>query len=364
MMILAFIISTLLSLVLTFYALKIAKRYSLAMQQPRERDLHKKPISRLGGAAVVLSFLLVIIGYAIFASKSATDLGFPFAIFSLSIDKRLLGIILAVIFVSAVMLYDDFKGVPAYLKFATQVVTALILILTGVGITYLNNPFGLVIPLDTISYPVQIGTNIFHFVFWADLLLIGWVLLMTNATNFIDGLDGLSGSLSFVAAVILAILSFQMGQTAVAVLASVFAGAIFGFLFFNLPNAKIFLGDTGSMFLGLILAVLTFISGGKLATVFLVFAIAIIDAIYVIVKRLIRGKNPFTSADQTHLHHRFLRAGLSKSATLFVIILFSLAFGLSALYLEPKLKLITLGILTILTLVMFISLDLKNKIRE
>lgn len=334
------------------------------MQAPRERDLHQKPISRLGGLAVVLSFLFVIIGYAIFASKSATDLGFPFAIFSLSIDKRLLGIILAVIIMSAVMLYDDFKGVPAYLKFTTQIVTALILILTGVGITYLNNPFGLVIPLDTISYPIQIGANVFHFVFWADLLLIGWVLLLTNATNFIDGLDGLSGSLSFVAAVILAILSFQMGQTAAAILASIFAGAVFGFLFFNLPPAKIFLGDTGSMFLGLILAVLTFISGGKLATVFLVFAIAIIDAIYVIAKRLIRGKNPFTSADQTHLHHRFLRAGLSQSTTLFIIILFSLAFGLSALYLEPKLKLITLGILTILTLIMFVSLDFKNKNKE
>ena len=192
-------------------------------------------------------------------------------------------------------------------------------------------------------------------------MIIVWVLLLTNATNFIDGLDGLAGSLSFVAAAILSLMSFQMGQNATGTLAAVFAGSIFGFLFFNLPPAKIFLGDTGSMFLGLILATLTFITGGKLATVFMVFALVIIDAIYVIAKRLLKGQNPLTTADQTHLHHRFIKAGLSHQSALSIIILFSLAFGLSALFLEPKTKLITLGILTVLTLLMFISLDLKNK---
>ncbi len=359
-MIAAFLISAILSLILTYFSYRLTSKYKLAMQTPRERDLHSKPISRLGGVAIVLSFLLVMIEYAIFARKDVTDFGFPYSILGLSIDKRLLGMLIATIFISVVMLLDDLKGLPAYIKLLSQIAAALILIITGVGITYLNNPFGLTINLNTISWPVQIGTNIFHFVLWADLLFIAWVLLLTNATNFIDGLDGLAGSLSLTAAVILAIMSFQMGQTATATLALVFAGAIFGFLFFNLPPAKIFLGDTGSMFLGLILATLTFITGGKLATVFLVFALVIIDALYVIAKRLIRGKNPFTTSDQTHLHHRFLKAGLSQQSTLLIVILFSLAFGLSALYLEPKIKLITLVALSVLTVIMFVSLDLKG----
>ncbi len=358
---LPFIIAAVLSLILTYFSYRLTTKYKLAMQAPRERDLHTKPVSRLGGLAIVVSFLLVMIGYAVFAGRSVTGFGFPYSFFGISIDKRLLGMLIATIFLGAVMLYDDLKGLPAYVKLLSQIAAALILILTGVGITYLNNPFGLAINLDTIAYPVKIGANIFHFVLWADLLFIAWVLLLTNATNFIDGLDGLAGSLSLTAAIILAIMSFQMGQVATGTLAMVFAGAIFGFLFFNLPPAKIFLGDTGSMFLGLTLATLTFITGGKLATVFLVFSLVIIDAIYVIAKRLLRGQNPFTTADQTHLHHRFLKAGLSQQATLLIVILFSLAFGLSALYLEPKTKLITLAGLVILTILMFISLDQKAK---
>lgn len=358
---LPFIISAVLSALLTYFSYRLATKHKLAMQKPRARDLHTKPISRLGGIAIVVSFLLVMIGFALFAQKSITDFGFPYEIFGFSIDKRLLGMLLASIFLSVVMLFDDLRGLPAYLKFLSQIAAALILILTGVGITYLNNPFGLAINLDTISLPVRIGTDVFHFVLWADLLFIAWVILLTNATNFIDGLDGLAGSLTLTASVILAIMSFQMGQGATATLALVFAGAIFGFLFFNLPPAKIFLGDTGSMFLGLILATLTFITGGKLATVFLVFSLVIIDAIYVIAKRLLKRQNPFTTSDQSHLHHRFIKAGLSQQATLLIVILFSLAFGLSALYLEPKLKIVSLVALSVLTVLMFISLDSKAK---
>lgn len=342
--------------------LRLAQRNRWALQAPRERDLHKKPISRLGGVAVVVTFLLMVLIFKAILPKIDSDFGFPFAFWGLSFDKRLLGIIISTIFLSIIMLFDDLKGLPAYTKLVSQIVAALILVAAGVGITYLNNPFGLTIRLDSIAWPITIGAAVYHIVFWADLLFIAWVLLLTNATNFIDGLDGLAGSLAFVAAVVLGVMSLQMGQTSTAILSSVFAGSILGFLFFNFPPAQIFLGDTGSMFLGLMLAVLSFITGGKLATVFFVFALVIIDAIYVIVKRLVRRQNPFTTADQTHLHHRFLKAGFSSQGALSTIIVFSLAFGLSALYLGPKAKLITIAILTVLTVVMFVILDLrKNK---
>ena len=356
-----FLITTAVSVGVCYLVLRLAQKYKLALQTPRERDIHTKPISRLGGVAVVITFLLMVLIFKAVLPKIDSDFGFPFSFLGLSFDKRLLGIVISTLFLSIVMLKDDLKGLRAYTKLGSQIIAALILIAAGVGITYLNNPFGLTIRLDSLAWPITVGADVYHIVFWADLLFIVWVLLLTNATNFIDGLDGLAGSLSFVAAVVLGVMSLQMGQISTAILSSIFAGAILGFLFFNLPPAKIFLGDTGSMFLGLMLAVLSFITGGKLATVFFVFALVIIDAIYVIVKRLVRRQNPFTTADQTHLHHRFLKAGFSNQGALSTIIAFSLAFGLSALYLEPKTKLITIAALTILTIAMFIVLDLRQK---
>jgi len=356
------------SVILSFSLVLLIKSYSLknkvGLQIPRDRDIHKTPTSRLGGVAVVTSFLIVMILIAAFAPKSASDLGFPYAIFGISIDKRLLGIILATVLMSAVMFRDDIKGVAAYKKLATQIGVALLLILTGVGITYLNNPFGLVINLDTVRIPVSLGTSVFHIVLWADLFFIVWVVLLTNATNFIDGLDGLAPSLSFIAGIILTVLSLKEGQLATALLAAVFTGTILGFLPFNLPKAKIFLGDTGSMFLGLMLAVLTVISGGKLATVLLVFGLVIIDALYVISKRLIQGKNPLTSPDQSHLHHRFLRAGFTPTLSLIIITMLSLSFGLAGLLTAGKAKIILILILALFSIILFVSLDMAGKKRR
>jgi UDP-GlcNAc:undecaprenyl-phosphate GlcNAc-1-phosphate transferase len=250
-----------------------------------------------------------------------------------------------------------------------QIFAGLILIAAGVGITYLNNPFGNTIYLDAVKWPIKIGADVYHIVFWADLLLIIWVGLIMNATNFIDGLDGLAGGLSFISAIILVIISLLVGQHATALLAAVFAGAIGGFLLLNLPlypaglgggAAKMFLGDVGSMFLGLMLAVLTLISGGKLATLLLVFGLVILDALYVIAKRVIRGKNPMTSPDQTHIHHRFLRAGISATSALIILLSFSVIFGLIGLFFVGKLKIILIAVMAVISLVMFVLLDIRN----
>lgn len=357
----------LLAAILSFSLAICLRQYSLknkiGLQSPREnRDIHKTATSRLGGIAIILSFLIIMIALvAIYRDKGLADFGFPFKILGISIDKRLLGIILATIFLSLVMLRDDIKGVAPYWKLLSQIGAALLLILTGVGITYLNNPFGLTILLDSVKIPIQLGANIFHFIFWTDLFLIFWVVLLTNATNFIDGLDGLASSLSAVAAIILVFLSLKQGQEATALMAAVFAGAIIGILPLNLPRAKIFLGDTGSMFLGLMLAVLTVISGGKLATVLLVFGLVIIDALYVVTKRLIRGKNPLTTPDQSHLHHRFLRAGFTPAMSLISITLLSLSFGLAGLLSGSKLKIILIVALILFSIFMFVLLDLAGK---
>jgi len=332
----------------------------VALQAPRARDLHTKLVSRIGGVAIVASFLLIILMIRLIAPSWASDFGFPFAFLGISFDKRLLGIILAVLLLSAVMFKDDLRGVSPYLKLAAQIGAALILIGAGVGLTYLNNPFGLTIYLDQIMIPLKIGADIYHLVFWADLFFLLWVVLLTNATNFIDGLDGLASSLALITGVILTLLAVKIGQPATALLSAVFASAVAGFLPYNLPPAKVFLGDTGSMFIGLMLAVLTVISGGKLATILLVFGLVILDALYVIVTRLIRRQNPLTHPDQTHLHHRFLAAGFTARQTLLIITTISLLFGLAGLLTGGQLKIILVVALAVVCLALFIYLDLKK----
>jgi UDP-GlcNAc:undecaprenyl-phosphate GlcNAc-1-phosphate transferase len=259
------------------------------------------------------------------------------------------------------MFKDDLKGAPAIWKFLAQVVAGLILVFAGIGIVSLNNPFGNTIFLDSVKWPVKIGADTYHIVFWADLLLIVWTGLLMNATNFIDGLDGLAGGLGFIAAIVLSFVSFREHQAATGLMAAVFAGSIGGFLLLNVPPAKIFLGDVGSMFIGLMLAVLTFISGGKLATLLLVFGLVILDALYVVIKRIIKGKNPMTTPDQTHIHHRFLRAGLSATSTLILLLGFSVIFGLIGLIFVGRIKLILLIVMAVISVGMFVLTDLKGR---
>lgn len=367
-MLLFALIALALSVAFSFYLRKLSLEKKVAISVPRERDVHQSPTPRLGGLAIVASTLITLILLAFFASDQYRNFGFPFALGGISIDKRLLGIIVASIVLGAVMLRDDIKGLGASWKLICQIFVALILISAGIGVTYLNNPFGMTIRLDQVALPVEIFDTTYRVIIFADLFFVLWTILLTNATNFIDGLDGLATTLSIIAGATISVISFSMNDFATATLALVWVGAMLGFLPFNLPlgksEAKMFLGDTGSQFLGLMLAILTVISGGKLATVLLVFGIVILDALYVIAKRIIRKQNPFTTADTTHLHHRFLKAGFSKTATLLIISTISACFGFSALIFEDELKILMIGVLAVLSLALFIVLDLKIKKQE
>lgn len=357
------VIAAIASSIGSFAFFRWSQKTGLGQQKPRLRDAHKKPTARIGGFGIVGTFLILMVAVIIlFGDRSWGDFGFPYKIISVAADKRLLGILLATIVLSIIMVYDDLKGASAVSKLFFQLVSAVILIFSGIGLVYLNNPFGNTIYLDAVKIPLQIGASTYHLVAWADLFFVLWVLMLTNATNFIDGLDGLAATLSLISISIIGILSYSMGQMSTALMCTILSGAIIGFLPLNLPiggHARMFLGDTGAMFLGLMLAILTVISGGKLATVLLVFGLAILDALYVIAKRLIRGKNPLTTADQSHLHHRFIRAGFSKLSTLGIITGFSLLFGLSGLMFTGRIKIYLLIALVAGAFIMFYSLDRK-----
>jgi len=358
------LISAVFTYLATYLVSYLAKKHSL-YPKVRDRDVHSAPVPRIGGVAVIIGFVLtMILLVIIYGDKGLVDFGFPYKILGVSIDKRLLGILIATIILGVIMLIDDVKSLKPWTKLSGQILAGIVLALAGIGANYINNPFGNTIYLDAVKIPIALGSSIYHVVFWADLLLIAWVVILTNATNFIDGIDGLASSLSLIAGAIIIAISLKFSQPSMAILAAAFSGAIIGFLPLNLPPAKMFLGDSGSMFLGLMLAVLTVISGGKFATLLLVFGLVILDAVYVIFKRLIQGKNPFTSADQTHLHHRLIKAGFSKTWALLTIVFTSTLFGVLAVTLEGRVKLITIAVLALLSLVSFVILDLSTQTRK
>ncbi len=356
------------SFLFTFLLIGLGKKYHLATPI-RKRDSHAAPIPRLGGVAMVLSFLLAIGAVQFFNPHFFDAFGFPFAIFHYSIDKRLLAITLSVVVLSIVMIVDDLHGLRAYYKLAAQIVVSLIIIAGGIQIRYLNNPFGgKTIYLNQIILPVTIAGTTYHLLIIADLLAIIWLVMLMNVLNWIDGIDGLAGTIGAIALTVLGVLSLAVpvNQPATALIAFIGMASVLGFLIMNFPPAKIFMGDTGSMFLGFLIGVLSLVAGAKLATTGVVLAIPIIDAFLVIIARVIKKQNPFTHPDRSHLHHRFLLAGFSSRQTLLILGGISALFGFSALQNSGsgkiRLFLLAVGLMAVL-LVILVSMS-KRHIRD
>lgn len=358
----AIIISFLLSAFGTYFAYSWARKKRLFMPKVRGRDIHKSPVPRVGGLVMVAVFTVVILILNSIDHTLFSSLKFPFAIFGASIDKRLLGVLLGGVVLAVVMAFDDYKGLKPWQKLLGQVAVWAIVIATGIGLTYLNNPFGLEYNLTIFSTPVTIGAALYHIVWVADIILLFWLVGMMNAVNFIDGADGLAAGIGVIGFSVIGVLSLMphLEQPAVATLSFIAAAVTLGCLLFNFYPAKVFLGDVGAMWIGYMLAVLSVISGGKLATLFLVLAVVILDALVVAIFRLIKGKNPLTTADQSHIHHRFMKAGLSMPAAVIAIWLLSATFGVLALLTEGQSKWLFVGILSIATLVFLLLIRRKK----
>lgn len=284
----------------------------LAMGQPRERDVHIKPIPRLGGLAVTVSFLISVAVVSLVVPGSL-----DFVIQSiLGVDANLFGIVAGVILLLIVGIVDDVRGLNPWIKLGFHVAAGAILASSGVLIQHLTNPFG---------GQILLGTGAFLFV-------VAWVVFVINAVNWLDGLDGLASGISLIATVILYFLAVRpdVNQLSMSVLAIILGGALLGFLPFNFWPAKIFLGDSGSQVLGFLLATFAIISGGKLATAVLILGVPLLDTVWVIGRRLVAGQ-PIYKADRLHLHHRLLLVGLSQRQAVMSLYAMSAAFGLIAL---------------------------------
>ncbi|MEL6341919.1 MAG: MraY family glycosyltransferase [Myxococcota bacterium] len=309
--IIAFAISLLASVILTRFIRDLALRFSLVDAPAGGRKIHRRPIPRLGGIAIIIAFALPLIGLAVWDNRLSTQL---FA------EHDLLWALVAgggVIFATGI--YDDIRGMRSLIKLVAQIAAGLLVFAAGVRIEAISVPFLSPVQLDLfVSLP----------------LTLFWIVLVTNAVNLIDGMDGLAGGVAVLAGGTLMIMSGIEGNTLAALLLCCLVGATLGFLVYNVNPASIFMGDTGSLMLGFLLALVSIHSSQKSYTLFsilaafMVLGIPIFDLSMAVVRRYLVGR-PIFSADQHHVHHILLRKGLTQSQS--VILLFAAAVVLEML---------------------------------
>lgn len=314
----ALLIPTLLAflaaIVLTPLAAAMARRFGI-VDIPGGRRIHPAVTPRLGGLAVIASFFLVLLIYLPRITPHFRASQIP--VFALASLLLLL-----------VGLLDDRRGVAPGWQLLSHVIAALALVSVGMGIEEISNPFGGKLALDQIQLTIPGIDPIHHLRLPADLITVGWVVLVVNAINWLDGLDGLATGVGGISAVTIALLSLTVAvnQPHVALLAMILTGSLAGFLVYNFQPAKVFLGTTGSTFIGFTIATLAIISGGKVATAVLVLGFPILDALAIIVRRSVTTRAPW-KADATHLHHQLLARGFSVRRTVLFIYALCAAFG-------------------------------------
>lgn len=270
---------------------------------PNERKIHKKPVSRLGGVAIwsstMLTFLLlVLLSY------------YPYG-------SLLSGILLGGSLMFLLGLVDDVYNLSAKFKLFIQIAIVTIVYLLGVKIDTIINPFGGVFELGWLSYPITLL----------------WIVGICNAVNFIDGVDGLAGSVITVNSITLAIVAVSMtpSNSISALIAFILAGSMLAFLAYNFNPAKIFMGDSGALFAGFLLASLSITGVMKTATLavflpFVVLAVPIMDITFSSLRRILKGTSPFV-ADAEHIHHKLLKAGFSQNNTVAILTLVAIVGG-------------------------------------
>ncbi len=321
----------LISCLLIFIALKLFPVLGL-MDRPHRYGLNRKPIPYYGGIAIFLAFVFSAL---IFVPWSLQ-----------------LGMFLLAAFILVVLgLIDDYRGLPPWIRLAVQLVAALILVFSGIGILSFNVPFWGVVELNSWLW---LGVPVF-----GALFTVLWVMTLVNTMNFVDGVSGLSSGVAFLAGLTLFFLSINpalhtdlISQSYVAVLSLILAMVSLAFLIFDFPKSRILMGDTGSTFLGFVVATLAIYSGGKVATAFLVLGIPILDMVWVVFRR-IRSGGKFWKGDLNHLHHRLLRIGFSERMVVVVYLFVTFILGaMAVMFIDSKQKIFMLLALLILMLLL------------
>lgn len=276
--------------------------------------------------------------------------------------KYIAGLSAASTLLLVIGLYDDLRGMRPWVKFMGQLCASFIIIAAGIGITHIQNPLGGLIMLEQITIPIiSLYGTVYKITLLADIIAIIWIIAVINVMNFLDGLDSLAAGVSLIAFLTIGILSLSptVAQPLSGIIALIAAACVLGFAPFNINPARMFMGDTGSHFLGLVLAVLAIISGGKLATALLVFGLPMLDTFWVIASRIRRGV-PIWQAGRDHLHHKLLMLGLTQRQVAGIFLLITILFGSLSFVTHTSGKAIALLILTIAIIVLLMTVDHKT----
>lgn len=338
---LIYIIAFLIAFGIACLATPLSKKFAFkvgAIDMPKERGMHSKPMPLAGGTAIILGFIVTVLVLV----PSIEELRFI----------QLIGLIIGSVVISIVGLLDDIFDLNAKTKLIFQIISGLIVVYTGTTI-------------EIISWPWS-SNGIIALGAFSKIVTILWIIGVTNAVNLIDGLDGLAAGVSSIASLCLMLISIINGDPIAILLTASLAGACLGFLPHNFNPATIFMGDTGSTFLGFTLAVISIqglIKSYTAITVIvaaIVLGLPIVDTFFAILRRVAKGK-PVMEADRGHLHHRLVDRGYSHRKAVLTLYGVSGGFGISGILVTTNDVLWAIIIIVIIMLIWLLDYAIIKK---
>ena len=274
------------------------------------RRMHDHAIPRMGGLAIFLGFLVSVLIF-------------------LKLDPQIRGLLLGAVIIVILGIFDDIYNLPAIFKFAVQIGAALVAVFSGFRI-------------DVLSNPNVFSSNPYWELGWLSIpVSVLWIVAITNAVNLIDGLDGLACGVSTISSMTLLVIALIMNEAQTPILVAALVGGCLGFLPYNLNPAKIFMGDTGSTFLGFVLGAISIQGLFKhyiiisFVVPFLMLGLPIFDTCFAFIRRIAHGQSPM-HADRSHVHHRLIDMGFSQKQAVAILYIVSAILGLSAVVLTTS----------------------------
>jgi UDP-GlcNAc:undecaprenyl-phosphate GlcNAc-1-phosphate transferase len=301
---LTFFVAFGLALALTPLAARWSRRVGL-VDLPRPGEIQRTAIPRAGGHAIYLAFCVAVALSLVLVPRDAEE------------GRRITGLLLGIGLLIPFAVWDDFRRLGALPQLVAQLAVATVPVLFGVTISSISNPFA----------PPPFGGVILLPEWVAVPATVAWLVLLMNAMNWLDTMDGLAGGVGAIAAAILFVVCLSLRQSTIALLPLALAGACLGFVPYNFNPARVFMGTTGSMFLGYTLGVIAIIGGAKIASTMLVLGVPVLDAILVIVQRTLAGRQPWRGGDDAHLVHRLLGIGLTQRKIALLVYAICAIFG-------------------------------------
>ena len=331
---LAFVIALAVTVITTPIVRKIAFKFNI-VDKPNERKVHQKTMPYLGGVSIALGFFA---GY-LFLIPQIDSLH----------ASSLTAFVVGGLIILATGIIDDKYTLPPKYKLFGQILAAVLVVISGFTVDFIQLPMIGKIEFGWLSIP----------------LTILWIVGITNAINFIDGLDGLAAGVSSIALCSMLVMSIINDQVLAIGFSVILIGGTIGFLFFNIHPAKIFMGDSGSMFIGYTMAIISVLGLFKSITVFslivpiIILAVPIFDTSFAIVRRIAKGQK-ISSPDKLHLHHRLLSMGFSHRTTVFIIYVISMFFGIAAVVFSRSVLWGSLFILFLLIALIRFTVEMIN----